>query len=702
MDTLTAYLQNLDLPGAIHDLTNAEMERLAAGVRERIVQVCAANGGHLAPSMGTVELTLALLASLDLSKDKVIWDVGHQSYAWKILTGRADEFHTLRRKGGLAGFPRRAESPYDVFGVGHASTSISAALGFADARDLNGENHHVVAVIGDGALTGGEAFEGLNLAGHQGRRMIIVLNDNEMSIAPNVGAMSCFLSRTLTRRWFRQTRKDALAFLRTIPRIGGKLALYAERGEWSFKSFFTPGMLFEAFRIAYIGPVDGHDIPALRQHLERAMAVEDGPVLLHVRTQKGHGYKAAEQDPTHYHGVGHFVPETGRFIPSGSTVPSFTKVFSKALVNLGRRDKKVVAITAAMPDGTGTTDFQTAFPDRFFDVGICEQHAVTFAAGLACEGYKPFTCLYSTFLQRGYDQVVHDVCLQNLPVVFCIDRAGLVGEDGGTHQGVFDIAYLRHIPNMHLLAPRDDNMLARCVETAADLGAPVAFRYPRGGAFGVPVDENPAPLPIARGEQLREGRDIAVLAAGPCAHLACLAAEKAEKRTGCSVLVFDPVWLKPLPEEQMLAILRSFKYVLTVEEGIRAGGFGSAVLELAADNDLLDGLHITRLGVPDEFIEHARQSEQRADLGLDTDGIEAALEKLASQAGFALLAPEQSEGEAVVEEAVDAAVADENAAPETAQEAAPAVGNAAAGAGQPGADGTSAETGQSGRGDKIS
>ncbi len=393
-------------------------------------------------------------------------------------------------------------------------------------------------------------------------------------------------------------------------------------------------MLFEAFRIAYIGPVDGHDIPALRQHLERAMAVEDGPVLLHVRTQKGHGYKAAEQDPTHYHGVGHFVPETGLFIPSSNPAPSFTKVFSNALVDLGRRDPKVVAITAAMPDGTGTTAFQNAYPDRFFDVGICEQHAVTFAAGLACEGFKPFVCLYSTFLQRAYDQVVHDVCLQNLPVTLCIDRGGLVGEDGSTHQGVFDIAYLRHIPNMHLLAPRDDNMLARCVETGAKLGAPVAFRYPRGAGFGVPVDEHPEVLPMGRGEVLHEGTDIAVLAAGPCACLACEAAVKLEKQKGVRVLVFDPVWLKPLPEEQILSILRKFSHVLTVEEGVKAGGFGSAVLELAADHDLLGGLHLERIGVPDMFIEHARQAEQRAELMLDSAGLAAKLEEMAEKAGF--------------------------------------------------------------------
>lgn len=627
------WLASMDLPWALRDLTNAELERLATEVRSRILQVCAANGGHLAPSLGTVELTLALLAELDMHRDKVIWDVGHQSYAYKILTGRYEAFSTLRRKDGLAGFPRRAESEFDVFGVGHSSTSISAALGFATARDLSGLDHNVVAVIGDGALTGGEAFEGLNLAGHQGRRLVVILNDNEMSIAPNVGALSCFLSRTLSRRWFRQTRKDVLAFLRTIPKVGGKLATYAERGEWSFKSFFTPGMLFEAFRFAYIGPVDGHDIPVLRQHLARALAVEDGPVLLHVRTQKGHGFRAAEMDPTHYHGVGHFVPETGKPVPSKATAPAFTKIFGSELVRLGGKDPRVVAITAAMPDGTGTTAFQAAFPERFFDVGICEQHAVTFAAGLACAGYRPFACIYSTFLQRAYDQVVHDVCLQDLPVVFCVDRAGLVGEDGGTHQGVFDVAYLRPLPNMRLLAPRDENMLARAVATAPDLGHPVAIRYPRGAAFGVPVDETRAPLTEGVGETLRFGTDMALIACGRCAHVALEAARLFEERHGLSALVFDPVWLKPMPEEAIADILRRFSLVITVEEGVRAGGFGSAVLEMAGDRDLLGNCRLVRLGVPDVFVEHATQREQRADLGLDAEGVLAAMEKTAREAG---------------------------------------------------------------------
>ena len=449
----TSLLDGITNPAQVAALSEPQLAELAEEVRRRIIEVVAHNGGHLAPSLGVVELTLALLSTFDLNKDKLIWDVGHQAYAHKLLTGRAGSFHTLRTLGGLSGFPRMAESPYDHFGVGHSSTSISAALGMALARDLSGLRHHVLAVIGDGSLTAGEAFEGLNLAGHMGRRLIVVLNDNEMSISSNVGALSLFLSRTLSRRWVRQTRREVLRFLRSIPRIGQKLALYAMRGEWSFKSFFTPGMLFEAFRFTYIGPVDGHDIPALRRHLQMAAAVEDGPVLLHVRTRKGKGYAPAEKNPTQYHGVGLFTPETGLPVASAA-LPTFTRVFSDTLLELAEKDERIIAITAAMPEGTGTNRFRERFPQRFVDTGICEQHAVTFAAGLASQGYRPALAIYSTFLQRGYDQVIHDVCLQNLPVTFCVDRAGLVGEDGATHHGAFDIAYLRHIPQIRLLAPR--------------------------------------------------------------------------------------------------------------------------------------------------------------------------------------------------------------------------------------------------------
>ena len=615
-------------PAQLLGLSDAELARLASEVRQRIIATVASNGGHLAPSLGVVELTLALLSEFDLNDHKLIWDVGHQAYAHKLLTGRAQEFSSLRRLGGISGFPRREESPYDHFGVGHSSTSISAALGMAQARDLSGLKHHVIAVIGDGSLTGGEALEGLNLAGHMGRRLIVVLNDNEMSISPNVGALSLFLSRTLSSRWLRQTRREVLRFLRSIPRIGQKLAIYAMRGEWSFKSFFTPGMLFEAFRFTYIGPVDGHDIPALRRHLQKAAAVEDGPVLLHVRTRKGKGYAPAESDPTRFHGVGLFSPETGEAVaPVGQKSSStFTRVFGETLVELAESDQRIIAITAAMPEGTGTDKFRARFPERFVDTGICEQHAVTFAAGLASQGFRPVLAVYSTFLQRGYDQVVHDVCLQNLPVTFCIDRAGLVGADGATHHGAFDIAYLRHIPNMRLLAPRDEDMLRHCLKTALELAGPCGVRYPRGAGVGMERKGALRALPEGGGETLCEGSGLAVIAVGPCAHVALEAARRIEAQTGSPPLVFDPVWLKPLPMAQLADLARRFDRLLFVEEGALAGGFASAALEYLNDAGLLRGQRIRRLGLEDAFVQHGTQAELRGLQGLDADGVtEAAL-----------------------------------------------------------------------------
>lgn len=627
-------LANLHSPADIAQLSNAERVQLASEVRELIINTVAVTGGHLAPSLGVVELTLALLTVFDASKDKVVWDVGHQSYAWKILTDRAAQFHTLRQYGGISGFPKPAESPYDHFGVGHSSTSISAALGLAMARDLAGEHHHVVAVIGDGSLTAGQAFEGLNLAGHMAKKFIVVLNDNEMSISPNVGALSRFLSRTLSRRWVRQTKKDVLALLRSIPRVGNDLATYAMRGEWSFKSFFTPGMLFEAFRFNYIGPVDGHDMDALRRHLEMAAAVDDRPVLLHVLTRKGKGYAPAEHDPAHYHGVGGFVPETGlaKSKAEGATLPSFTSVFGKTLLSLGQQDSRIVAITAAMPEGTGTQAFQEAFPERFVDVGICEQHAVTFAAGLANRGLRPIVAIYSTFLQRSYDQIVHDVCLQNLPVTFCIDRAGLVGEDGPTHHGAFDIAYLRHIPHLHMLAPRDENMLRHALYTATTGNAPYAIRYPRGAGFGVSTDVPLRELRMGQGEIVQGGEAVAVIAVGNRVHPALEAAQRVLEITGVQVLVFDPIWVKPLPEAQLVDIAQRFTHILCIEEGTVTGGFSSALLELLVDRQVLQGQRIKRLGLPDAFVEHGATQQLRMRLGLCVEGITESLLQLVAEA----------------------------------------------------------------------
>ena len=627
----TPLLDSLRGPSDIHTLSLLQLEQLAQEVRSRIIEVVSRNGGHLAPSLGVVELTLGLLSTFDADKDKFIWDVGHQSYAWKLLTGRAERFHTLRQLDGISGFPKPCESPYDHFGVGHSSTSISAGLGMAMARDLAGQDHRVVAVIGDGSLTAGQAFEGLNLAGHLGRRFIVVLNDNEMSISPNVGALSRFLSRTLSRRWVRQTKKDVLSMLRSIPRIGNDIATYAMRGEWSFKSFFTPGMLFEAFRFTYIGPVDGHDLEALQRHLSMAAAVEDGPVLLHVMTRKGKGYAPAENDPTYFHGVGGFEPETGQALKKGG-VPSFTEVFGQTLVELAQKDPRIVAITAAMPEGTGTTAFQDRFPERFVDVGICEQHAVTFAAGLAIRGLRPVVAIYSTFLQRSYDQIVHDVCLQKLPVTFCVDRAGLVGEDGPTHHGAFDIAYLRHIPHIRLLSPRDEDMLRHALHTATSGNAPTALRYPRGAGYGVAMDGPLRLLPEGQGELLLEGERVAVIAVGSRVHPALEAAQQIQEECGVSVAVFDPVWLKPLPEAQLLDLAARFDALLFVEESSLHGGFSSAVLELLADKGALRGQCIRRLGLPDAFVEQGSQRQLRAKLGLRADGIADTLREILKNA----------------------------------------------------------------------
>lgn len=624
-----SFLNNLSDPASLSALTDAALTDLAAEVRKRIIATVSRSGGHLAPSLGVVELTIALLAEFNLNEDKLIWDVGHQAYAHKLLTGRAKDFDSLRSLGGISGFPRMSESEYDHFGVGHSSTSISAALGMAMARDLAGEKHHVIAVIGDGSLTGGEALEGLNLAGHMGKRLIVALNDNEMSISPNVGAISLFLSRTLSRRWVRQTRKEALKFLRSIPRIGQKLALYAIRGEWSFKSFFTPGMLFEAFRFNYIGPVDGHDLFALRRNLRMAAAVEDGPVLLHIRTRKGKGYEPAETNPTLYHGVGHFMAEK----PPDKPAPTYTQVFSDTLVELAEKEERIIAITAAMPEGTGTDKFREKFPERFVDTGICEQHAVTFAAGLASQGLKPFLAIYSTFLQRGYDQLVHDVCLQKLPVTFCIDRAGLVGEDGATHHGAFDIAYLRHVPHIHILAPRDENMLRQSLFTAQNFNAPLAIRYPRGKGAGVPLEKEFRQLELGRGEMVRNGRDLAIIAIGSRVQPALEAAERIEKETGVSPAVFDPVWLKPLPKAQLLELTQRFRAIVIVEEGSLSGGFSSAVLEMLNDEGAAENRKIRRLGLPDEFVEHGTQEQLRHLAGLDAEAVaKAGIELLAEPA----------------------------------------------------------------------
>lgn len=619
-----SLLSHIVRPELVKDLNLSEKTLLAQELRDTIIRTVAANGGHLAPSLGVIELTLGLLSVFNPEEDKVIWDVGHQSYAWKLLTGRAETFHTLRRRGGISGFPKQSESRFDHFGVGHSSTSISAALGMALARDLAGKKHHVLAVIGDGSLTGGLAFEGLNQAGAMGRRLIVVLNDNEMSISPNVGALSLFLSRNMARGWARRVRREVKDWLKSIPGIGDEMAEYAHRTHRSLKNMFTPGMLFEAFRFNYIGPVNGHDLTEVERHLKMAASIDDQPVLLHVLTRKGKGYAPAEANPSRFHGLGRFDIKTGLSLPvSSGTPPTYTDVFGTTLCELAKRDSRLVTITAAMSSGTGTGHFKAHFPDRFVDVGICEQHAVTFAAGLASEGYRPFVAVYSTFAQRAYDQIVHDVCLQHLPVTLCLDRAGLVGEDGPTHHGAFDLSFLRHIPQLRILAPRDEVELQAALVTALDLDGPLVIRYPKGPGTGrtLPSLSEVSPLVPGEGELIREGKDAVIVAVGSVVSPALQAAERLGTEGGPDVAVFDARWVKPLPEAQLLDLAARFDKLVLAEENTLAGGFSSSVLELLADQGALKGQHIKRLGLPDAFVEHGAQTELRHALGLDAEGI---------------------------------------------------------------------------------
>jgi 1-deoxy-D-xylulose-5-phosphate synthase len=622
-------LQTLKGPSDLLSCSLEDLQALAGTLRSTMVDTVSRTGGHLAASLGVVELTLALLSTFDAEQDKVVWDVGHQAYAWKLLTGRADRFHTLRRTGGISGFPSRAESPYDHFGTGHSSTSVSAALGLARARDLAGGKHHVVAVIGDGSLTAGQAYEGLNQAGAAGGRFIVILNDNAMSIAKNVGALSLFMSRHLSARWVRRVKREVEDFLSGIPGIGGDLLEIARRSKHSFKNFFTPGILFEALRFNYIGAVDGHNIEELQKTL-RLAAVQDRPVLVHVLTRKGKGYAPAEADPELFHGIGCFEPETGlpRKADPGAAV-SWTEAFSRGLCRLAEKDRRIFAVTAAMPEGTGLKRFAERFPRRFADVGICEQHAVTFAAGLAVGGLRPFVAVYSTFLQRAYDQIVHDVCLQKLPVTFCVDRAGLVGEDGPTHHGAFDLAFLRHIPGLTIFAPRDEAQLQHGLATALAQDGPFALRYPRGPGAGVPLPDVPTPLPVGRAEYLDRGGDgTAVVALGNRALPALYAAQRLRDEGGPHVTVLDARWVKPLPEEELREIIAGHDTVVLVEEAALACGFSSAVLEFFNDAGLSAGKRIVRLGLPDAFVQHGAAGDLRRLMKLDAAAVYEKLREL--------------------------------------------------------------------------
>ncbi|MBT4095566.1 MAG: 1-deoxy-D-xylulose-5-phosphate synthase, partial [Nitrospinaceae bacterium] len=542
-------------------------------------------------------------------------DVGHQAYAHKILTGRRDKFGTLRQWGGIAGFPDRRESEYDALNVAHGGTSISAALGMATARDLQGEDYNVVAVIGDGSLTAGMAMEGLNNAGHMKRDVTVILNDNKMGISKNVGAMCSYLSRIMTGEWANRARKvrdDVQKILSHLP-LGDTAVALMDRVEDSVKNFIVPGMLFEELGFRYIGPVDGHRLDLLIPTLRNIMKMK-GPNLVHVVTQKGYGYPYSEKEPITYHGVTKFDPETGEFKKKAPGPPAYAKVFTETMAKLSRKDEKVVAISAAMLEGTALVNYQEEFPDRCFDVGMCEQHAVTFAAGLALQGMKPVAAIYSTFLQRAYDQIIHDVCLTNVPVTFALDRAGLVGDDGPTHQGAFDIAYLRCLPNMIVMSPKDENELQRMTLTAIEYQGPAAVRFPRGSGEGVEMDDEIKPLSIGEAELLREGDDVAIIALGPMVGLSMESAAQLEELK-IQAAVLNLRFVKPLDEEKILALAKGCKHIVTIEEGTRVGGMGSAVVELLAEKGVRD-VAVTRLGLPDRFIEHGSPQIQREDCGL--------------------------------------------------------------------------------------
>ena len=623
-------LEQIFSPLDLRRLPEERLPELCQQIRQRIIEVVSRNGGHLASSLGVVELTVALHYVFQSPVEPIVWDVGNQSYAHKLLTGRRERFDTLRRLGGLSGFTSRQESEHDPFGAGHASTSISAALGLAEGKRLRGEQGKVVAVIGDGGLTGGLALEALNHAGSLERSLIVVLNDNGMFIAPHVGAISRWLSHRLSGPSFNMLRRRIKGLLAAHPRLGEPALQWMRRAVEGTKAFFTPGMLFEALNFQYVGPVDGHRLDSLIAIFQNVRQL-DGPVLVHVRTQKGRGLDCAEKDPSRFHGVGPFCPESGeplRRVEPGAP-PTYTQVFSRALLELGRRDRRIVAITAAMPDGTGLSAFARAFPDRFYDVGIAEQHAVCFAAGLAAQGLRPVVAIYSTFLQRAYDQVLHDVCLQRLPVTFVLDRGGIVGEDGATHQGLFDLSYLATAPGLVVMAPADERELVRMLHTALSVPGPAALRYPRGSARGVEPEPQPQPLAVGKGRLVRAPQGeprLALLSIGTSLEPALQAADVLSEQ-GVEAMVADARFRKPLDTELLAHLAATCGRLLTVEENVLEGGFGQAVCAWLQNAGL--PARVRCLGVDDVFVPHGDQASLRRQLGLEAGGIvKAALELL--------------------------------------------------------------------------
>ena len=608
----------------MRELSAKQLDQVAVEVRQKIIEVTSKTGGHVAPSLGAVDLAVALHASFESPKDKIIWDVGHQAYAHKILTGRLDKFQTLRTRGGISGFPKITESVHDAFSVGHASTSISAALGMAKVRDLKGEKHSIVAVIGDGSLSGGLAFEGVNNVDGMKTNLIVILNDNEMSISRNVGAYANYLTRVATSDLYTDLRNRIERVAKRIPRYGVSLFEAAKKLKDRTKHIvvsFKVDVIFEELGFKYFGPIDGHNIPLIMSTLHHAREIQ-GPVLIHVMTRKGKGYSPAEKEPSRFHGIGPFDIKTGK--AQAQAQETYTSVFGKTMAKLGEKNDRVIGITAAMIDGTGLEEFASRFPQRFFDVGIAEEHAVTFAAGLAVSGYRPVAAIYSSFLQRAYDQIIHDVCLQNLPVIFCLDRAGLVGEDGPTHHGLFDLAYLRSVPNMVVMAPRDENELQHMLYTALNHNGPISLRYPRGRGPGIELEPEFKQMGIGKGEvvfksEIRNPKsEQCIIAIGSMVYPSVEAAKSLEKEN-LAATVINARFIKPLDKKLILDSIRSADKIVTVEEGVLEGGFGSAVLELLSEERV--DLPVCRIGLPSRFIEQGKRAELLKSYGLTAEGI---------------------------------------------------------------------------------
>ncbi|WP_144511208.1 1-deoxy-D-xylulose-5-phosphate synthase [Bacillus sp. FJAT-22090] len=623
-------LTSISSPSFLKSLDNEQLKELSEDIRTFLIEKLSVTGGHIGPNLGVVELTIALHKSFNSPEDKFLWDVGHQAYVHKILTGRADQFDTLRQYKGLCGFPKRIESEHDVWEAGHSSTSLSAAMGMAKARDLQNKKNYVVPIIGDGALTGGMALEALNHIGHEKTDMIVILNDNEMSIAPNVGALHNVLGKLRTHGTYNKAKDELESLLKKIPAVGGKLAGTAERVKDSLKYLLVSGVFFEEMGFTYLGPIDGHSLEDLEENLQYAKKMK-GPVLLHVITKKGKGYKPAEQDKIGtWHGTGPYKMETGDFVKSSTKAPSWSGLIAETARKLARTDKRIVAITPAMPVGSKLEGFASEFPDRMIDVGIAEQHATTMAAGMAADGMKPFLVIYSTFLQRAYDQVLHDICRQNLNVVIGIDRSGLVGADGETHQGVYDISFLRHMPNMVIMMPKDENEGQHMVKTAFDYAdGPIALRYPRGNGLGVPMDDQLKSIPIGSWEVLKEGTQAVILTFGTTIPMALKAAEQLAE-SNISVEVVNARFIKPLDEEMLRNLQERNIPIITVEESALQGGFGSAVLEFFNEHNLQ--ANVKRIGIPDMFIEHGEVNQLLEEIHITSEDIVKLVNKTVSEA----------------------------------------------------------------------